>query len=175
MSTVGTLFVVCLGMSSKEEHTLERLFKPQVLKLSICLRADLRKYGVTIGCSACSDIAVRVETAELTQKTVEQGLASKWSTNVCQFTKADKIEMPVKVSGESASEKKVERMLLLTMKNVLLRAEGRNTRYKMNRNNKPRPRPGWGSGGVRSVIARNSSQIWRVTSTVLVVSGSAPI
>ena len=40
-------------------------------------RADLRKYGVTIGCAACSDIAVHGKTANLTQNDVGQRLPSK--------------------------------------------------------------------------------------------------
>ena len=51
---------------------VQMLFKPHDLKSSICLwrhvgdtsrGAHLRKYGVTIGCSACSDIAVHGKTA----------------------------------------------------------------------------------------------------------------
>ena len=37
MLKVGTLFAVALGMSPKEELTLQRLFKPHDLKSSICL------------------------------------------------------------------------------------------------------------------------------------------
>ena len=57
-------------------------------KSSICLwrrrrfvkTADLGKYGVTNGCSACSDIAVHGKNQHLTQKSGERGLPSKWST-----------------------------------------------------------------------------------------------
>ena len=46
---------------------------------SACTRADLRKYGVTIGCSACSDTAVHGKTSKpLTEERI--GLANKWST-----------------------------------------------------------------------------------------------
>ena len=37
MSTVGMLFAVLFGMSPKAEPTLQRLFTPHVLKLSIFL------------------------------------------------------------------------------------------------------------------------------------------
>ena len=71
MSTGGTLFAVSLGMSLKEEVTLQRLFELHVLKLSMFFwrrrryvtRADLRKYGGAIGGAACSDIAVHGKTA----------------------------------------------------------------------------------------------------------------
>ena len=94
MSTVGALFVVFLGMSPKEEQMLQRLFKcrglpldvterganaaeiildprPQIIHLPLAPRrrhvtwADCRKYMVTIGCSACSDTAVRGKTSKL--------------------------------------------------------------------------------------------------------------
>ena len=63
MECLRMLFVFSV-MSPKGKQKLRRLFKPH--KSSICLwcrrrfvkRADLGKYGVTIGCSACSDIAV---------------------------------------------------------------------------------------------------------------------
>ena len=67
------LFAVFLGRSPKEEPTLQRLFKPHVLKLSIFLwaarrrcvtGADLRKYAATVGCAACSDIADNGKTAK---------------------------------------------------------------------------------------------------------------
>ena len=95
MSTGGTLFAVSVGMSLKEELTLHRLPYPHVLKLSICFwrhvgnvtRADLRKYGVTIGCAACSDIAANGK-QNLTQKNVGPGLASNKVTNICESTPA---------------------------------------------------------------------------------------
>ena len=71
-STVGTLFVVSLGMSLKEEQTLQRPFKPprlQIVHVPLALRrlyvtrADLRKCGATSGCAACSDVAVHGKTA----------------------------------------------------------------------------------------------------------------
>ena len=38
MPTAGTLFVFSLGMSLKEELTLQRSFKLHVLKFAICVR-----------------------------------------------------------------------------------------------------------------------------------------
>ena len=72
MSTIGTLFAVSLEMSLKEEQTLQRLFKPHVLKESICLwrhvgatsRGQTRESMVTIDCAACSDFAVHGKKAK---------------------------------------------------------------------------------------------------------------
>ena len=67
------LFAVFLGMIPKEEPTLQRLFQAprlQVVRLPLAprrrfvTRADLTKYGVTIGCAACSDIALHGKTAK---------------------------------------------------------------------------------------------------------------
>ena len=123
MSTVGALFVVFLGMSPKEEQMLQRLFKcrglpldvterganaaeiildppPQIIHLPLAPRrrhvtwADCRKYMVTIGCSACSELLFVERHRNFVQKSVEQGLASKWSTilkvtSVSKFANAD--------------------------------------------------------------------------------------
>ena len=127
MWTVGTLFVVSLGMSLKDGQTLQMVFKPYVLKFSICF---WRHVGATsqgkTGESTMSQSAVHRfltllfmgRQQNLTPKNVGQGLASKWSmilkvTNVCKFNKrrrdVDKIKMSrcrLKTPGESALVKR---------------------------------------------------------------------
>ena len=77
MLTIGMLFVVSVEMSPKRGQKLHRLSKPHDLHLHVTPRrryvtkADLRKYGATVGCSACSD-------------TASHGKASKPHTEECR-------------------------------------------------------------------------------------------
>ena len=74
MWTVGTLFVVFLVMSPKEEPTLQKLFKPHVPQVvhHAMSQADLRKYGVTVGCLFMG------RQSNFTRISVGQGLQSNW-------------------------------------------------------------------------------------------------
>ena len=78
------------------------------------------------------------------------------------------VEMPVETLGESASLKRGsdavadnEERARLRLRAEGKRKEARNTIFKTYWNPRPRRRPGQGRGGVRSVKARNLSQIWR--------------
>ena len=119
MLTVGVLFAVSLGMLPKEEPTLQRLFKPHVLKLFLTLlsarrsyvtTAHLRKHGVIIGCAACSNIVVHGKTATPHTMIVGQGLENKWSvilrvTSVCKFTRAGEMRnLRLKRTGRQSRE-----------------------------------------------------------------------
>ena len=104
MSTVGTLFVVSLGMSLKEEQTLQRPFKPprpQIVHVPLAPR--WRHRGQTWENVVRQAAVQRVRTLlfmgrqqNLTRKSVEQGLESKWIiilrvTSVCNSTNADEM------------------------------------------------------------------------------------
>ena len=78
--------MVFLEMVPKEVPTLQRLFKPHVLKLPIYLLArlrrhvtwaDLRRYGVITCCAACSEIAVHGKTTKLHGRVRDDG----WTAN----------------------------------------------------------------------------------------------
>ena len=100
-----------------------------------CHKTYLMKYGVMIGCSACSDIAVHGNPAEPQTEECRKRIGVQWSTilevtNVCKFTDADEtwnlrlertgtslkkmrvipytqaVEMPVAAVVESASVKR---------------------------------------------------------------------
>ena len=70
MSTIGMFCVVFLDVTVTGADATEAIQAPrsQITQLPLtprrrCVtRADLRKYVVTIGCSACSDIAVHGRT-----------------------------------------------------------------------------------------------------------------
>ena len=60
-------------------------------------RADLRKYVVTIVCSACLTLLHTERHQNFARKNVEIGLANKWSTilkvsNVCKLTNANETQ-----------------------------------------------------------------------------------
>ena len=74
MLTGGMLFVASFGMSPKGGQRLPRPFKPhdfKIIRLPLTprrryvTRADLRKYGVAIGCSACADCAFQEKISKL--------------------------------------------------------------------------------------------------------------
>ena len=84
---------------------------------------------------------------------------------ILHFLEQQDVEMLVDTLGESVSVKRESDAVADNEERPLSRLKGaneaRNKTYKMYWNPRPRPRPGWSSGGVRSVKARNISQIWR--------------
>ena len=91
MFAVGVLFVAFLGMLPKEEPTLQRLFKPHVLKMSISL---WRHVGHEVWCD--NQLTLLGRQQNLTRMSAGQGLESKWSmilrvTNVCKSTNASEM------------------------------------------------------------------------------------
>ena len=74
MLTVGTLFAVSLGdVTGRGADAAEAIQapRPEIIHLRLAprrrffTRADLRKYGVAIGCAACSDLSVHGKTTKL--------------------------------------------------------------------------------------------------------------
>ena len=108
-------------VTEREAETAETIQapRPQIVHLPLAprrrnvTRADLRKYGVTVGCSACSVIPIHGKTSKphTEEKSVERGLASKWSTipkvkKDCKLTNAGEMwNLRLRWTGHRSQEK----------------------------------------------------------------------